>query len=100
MTQITWLLLVYRLPAKPVALRVTVRRKLTAGGAVYVANAVATLPASPATERLLRGLRKTTTGHGGSAVVLRGIAADSGQELTALFNEAPGPAGNMACAGG
>ena len=44
---LTWLILVYQLPAKPAGLRALVRRKLTAAGAVYVSPACAVAPAAP-----------------------------------------------------
>ena len=42
--RVAWLVLAYRLPANS-GLKATIRRKLTTMGAVYPANAVATLPA-------------------------------------------------------
>ena len=65
-----WLVLTYRLPASS-ALKAAIRRKLTGIGAVYLAKAVAVLPASPAAERALRQTRNTIAGAGGS-VVARG----------------------------
>jgi len=52
----TWLVLAYQLPPRS-PLTATIRRRLTAAGAVYPANAVAVLPASaadPAGELLCR----------------------------------------------
>ena len=60
---VAWLVLTYRLPASS-ALKTTIRRKLTGIGAVYLANAVAVLPASPAAERALRQTRNTIAGAG------------------------------------
>ena len=42
---VTWLILIYRLPAHS-GLKAVIRRKTTALGVVYPANAVAALPAS------------------------------------------------------
>jgi hypothetical protein len=52
------------------ALRAAVRRRLKTAGAVYLANSVAALPASPAAERLLRRVRAQITRVGGSAQLL------------------------------
>ncbi len=67
----TWLVLVYRLPAKPAGLKATVHRKLTAAGAVYLSRACAAAPAGPA-ERVMRRVRAMIAGAGGSAALLRG----------------------------
>jgi hypothetical protein len=85
---VTWLVLVYRLPAKPAALKGKIRRMLTTVGAVYLAYAVAAVPSSGAAERAMRGVRHVITDVGGSAVLLRGQAVGGGQEMTAAFNAA------------
>ena len=54
---ITWLILAYRLPARH-SLKITVRRRLTAIGAVFPVNAVAAVPASSAAERAFRQIRR------------------------------------------
>ena len=84
---VTWLILVYRLPANS-GLMAVIRRKATALGAVYPANAVAALPASPPAERALRRLRHTIVEGGGSAEVLRAEAIDGEPDLIATFNAA------------
>jgi hypothetical protein len=85
--RITWLILAYRLPANH-GLKVTIRRRLTAIGAVFPANAVAALPASPATERALRRHRKMIGEAGGSAQVLRAEVIEGAPDLVAVFNAA------------
>ena len=65
-----WHILTYRVPGQPTRLRAAVGRRLKTAGAVYLANSVAALPASPATERLLRRLRAEITRMGGSAQLL------------------------------
>jgi hypothetical protein len=70
---VAWLVLTYRLPASS-ALKAAIRRKLTAIGAVYLVNAIAVLPASPAAERALRQTRNTIAGAG-VPVVARGRRA-------------------------
>lgn len=84
---ITWLVLAYRLPANS-GLKTTIRRQLTAIGAVYPSNAVATLPASPVAERAFRRLRHVIGEAGGSAQVLRAEAIEGEPNLVAAFNAA------------
>jgi hypothetical protein len=85
--RITWLVLVYHLPAHS-GLKTTIRRRLTAIGAFYPSNAVATMPASPATERAFRRLRHMIDEAGGSAQLLRAEAIDGEPDLVAAFNAA------------
>lgn len=85
--RIAWLVLAYRLPASS-GLKATIRRKLTAMGAVYPVKAVAALPASPAAERSFRRLRKMIGEGGGSAQVLHAEAIEGEQDLVAAFNAA------------
>ena len=80
-----WLVLTYRLPASS-ALKGAIRRKLTGIGAVYLTNAVAALPASPAAERAMRLARNTIAEAGGSAELLRAEAVEGGPDLIAAFN--------------
>ena len=85
--RVTWLLLAYRLPANS-GLKSAVRRRLTAMGAVYPANAIAVLPESPAAERAFRRLRSIIGEAGGSAQVLRAETIEGEPELVAVFNTA------------
>ena len=82
-----WLILAYRLPASH-ALKITVRRRLTAMGAVFPVKAVAALPASPVAERAFRRLRHMIGEAGGSAQVLRAEVIEGGANLAAAFKEA------------
>ncbi len=83
-----WLLLVYRIPSEPTRLRAGVWRKIKGLGAIYVQNSVAALPASPAAERAMRGLRAEIGELGGSAFLLdAGVLAGQAQ-LLELFNAA------------
>ena len=84
---VSWLILAYRLPARP-GLKATIRRRLAATGAVYLANAVAAAPVSPAAERAFRRLRSMIGEAGGSAQVLRAAAMDGGADLVGVFNAA------------
>ncbi|MGH7911531.1 MAG: Chromate resistance protein ChrB [Candidatus Dormibacteraceae bacterium] len=83
-----WLVLVYRVPSEPSRLRATVWRRLKAVGAVYLANSVATLPASPTAERSLRTLRNEIVEMGGTAQLLRAQALDGERDVIRTFNAA------------
>jgi hypothetical protein len=85
--RVSWLILAYRLPARR-GLTATIRRRLAATGAVYLANAVAAVPASPAAERAFRRLRSMIAEAGGSAQVLRAAALEGGANLVGAFNAA------------
>lgn len=82
-----WLVLAYRLPTSH-GLKTAVRRRLTAIGAVFPANAVAALPASPAAERAFRRVRRLIGEAGGSAQVLRAEVIEGAADLVAAFNAA------------
>jgi len=84
---VAWLVLVYRLPPGH-RLKATVRRRLTAIGAVFPANAVAAVPASPAVERAVRRMRSMIGEAGGSAQVLRAEVIEGERDLIATFNAA------------
>ena len=84
---VTWLVLIYRLPAKASALRAMVHRKLSAAGAVYLSRACAAAPAGPA-ERVMRRMRAMITDAGGSAALLRARALAGEPDLTAAFSAA------------
>jgi hypothetical protein len=81
-----WLVLTYQLPAKPTSLRASVRRKLTAAGAIYLSSACAVAPLSGPAERAMRRMRATISGTGGFAVLLAGRALDGEPQLTGEFN--------------
>lgn len=85
--RVVWLVLAYRLPVNH-GLTMTVRRRLTAMGAVYPVNAVAAVPTSPAAERAFRRIRRIIGEAGGSAQVLRAEAIEGAPDLVATFNAA------------
>ena len=85
---IAWLVLVYRIPSEPTRLRATVWRRLKGIGAVYLQNSVAALPASPAGERALRGLRNEIQKMGGSSQLLAAQPLAGQGDLVAIFNQA------------
>jgi hypothetical protein len=84
----SWLVLAYRVPGEPSRLRAAVWRRLKAAGAVYLAQSVAALPASPGAERLVRHLRADIRSMGGSAQLLRAEAVAGGDGVVDLFNAA------------
>jgi hypothetical protein len=65
-----WLVLIYRIPPEPTRLRSTVWRRIKSLGAIYLQNSAAALPASPATERALRRLRREFIDMSGTAILL------------------------------
>src|SRR5260221_14011556 len=65
-----WLLLIYRVPPEPTRLRSTVWRRIKSLGAIYLQNSAAALPASAATERALRKLRREILDMSGTAILL------------------------------
>jgi hypothetical protein len=66
----SWLLLIYRVPPEPTRLRSTVWRRIKSLGAIYLQNSAAALPASAASERALRKLRREILDMSGTAVLL------------------------------
>jgi hypothetical protein len=77
---LTWLILVYQLPAKPAGLKALVRRKLTAAGAVYLSRACAVAPAGRA-ERAMRRMRATVASAGGTAMLMRAVALGGEEQI-------------------
>ena len=65
-----WLVLIYRVPPEPTRLRSTVWRRIKSLGAIYLQNSAAALPASTATERALRRLRREIIDMNGTAILL------------------------------
>jgi hypothetical protein len=86
----TWLLLVYKLPAKPAGLKTLVQRKLTAAGAVYLSRACAVAPvgSSAPAERAMRQVRAAIADAGGTAVLLRAGAIGGEEQIIAALEGA------------
>ncbi len=82
---LTWLLLVYRIPSEPTRLRATVWRRLKSLGAVYLQNSAAVLPASDSAERAMRKLRHEILEMKGTAVLLSCATLAGEPEVIALF---------------
>jgi hypothetical protein len=83
-----WFVLVYKLPSEPTRYRASVWRKLKAGGAVYLQNGVAALPADPGGERVMRGVVQEIREAEGIAHLLRGVAVGDETGLVDAFNAA------------
>jgi hypothetical protein len=83
-----WLLLIYRVPPEPTRLRSTVWRRIKSLGAIYLQNAVAALPASPATERSFRKLRREILDMSGTAALMSCTALAGEAEVLAQFQAA------------
>jgi hypothetical protein len=77
---LTWLILVYQLPAQPAGLKAVVRRKVTAAGAVYLSRACAVAPAGRA-ERMMRRMRATIASAGGTAMLMRAVALGGEEQI-------------------
>src|SRR4029077_9936721 len=65
----TWLLLMHRIPAKPLYLRARIRALLERAGAVPLRKAVYALPRRPEAVARLRGVADEIRSAGGEAVV-------------------------------
>jgi hypothetical protein len=80
--------LIYRVPPEPTRLRATVWRRIKSLGAIYLQNSAAALPASTATERALRKLRREIIEMSGTAVLLSCDVLAGEPEVRAAFQAA------------
>jgi hypothetical protein len=83
-----WLVLIYRVPPEPTRLRATVWRRIKSLGAIYLQNSVAALPATPATERALRKLRREILDMQGTAVLISAAVLAGETEVRNSFQAA------------
>ncbi|HEX6980299.1 MAG TPA: chromate resistance protein ChrB domain-containing protein [Alphaproteobacteria bacterium] len=85
-----WLLLVHQLPAKPAYMRVKIRRRLQAIGAVAVKNAVYALPVSDQAQEDFEWVLREIVEGGGEGMVCEARLIDglSDQEVRAKFDAA------------
>jgi hypothetical protein len=88
-TRTKFLLLVYRMRAKPTAGRVAVWRNLRKIGAVYLQDSVCALPSTPALRRELEGVLERIASSGGHYYLLplTSLPEDERQKLVDLFIE-------------
>lgn len=75
-----WLLLVYKVPHRPSANRVSTWRKLKRLGALLLHDAVWVLPSTPRTREQLQWLASDIRDLGGEALVWRASLAADGQD--------------------
>lgn len=80
MTEISWLLLTYKMPAEPAAKRIAVWRRLKGMGAVYLQSGVCLLPRTDDHSRRLKMLENDIAQSKGECVLLQTVALDVGQE--------------------
>jgi hypothetical protein len=85
-----WLMISYRIPTEPSALRVAVWRALKSAGAVKLGDATYLLPHTPACESALQDVVARIQAGGGTALswTARGLAPADDGELTATFQGA------------
>ena len=85
----TWLLLHYKLPSKPSALRVYIWRKLKRLGAILLHEAIWVLPDQPRTAEQVQWLTAEIQEMGGEAYSWRAnaILGDNDETLIQQFNE-------------
>ena len=84
-----WLLLHYKLPSKPSALRVYIWRKLKRVGAILLHDAVWVLPDNPRTAEQVQWLAAEIQEMGGNAYYWRAntILGEHEQSMVQQFNE-------------
>jgi hypothetical protein len=87
-----WLLLIHQIPPKPAYLRVKVRRRLQALGAVPIKNSVYALPCTDSAQEDLAWVAREVTAGGGEALVCAAslLAGLSDEEVEASFQKARG----------
>jgi hypothetical protein len=85
-----WLILVHRIPPKPLYLRAKMRQRLSAVGAIAVKNAVYLLPHAPEQQEDLQWIAQEIVAGGGDAHLFAGDFVDGVANDTAVsqFNEA------------
>lgn len=79
MSEVQWLLLIYKVPPEPAAKRISVWRKLKGMGAVYLQNGVCLLPRTDDHVRRLRMLANDVAEAQGESVILETVGLDAGQ---------------------
>src|SRR5437660_7277848 len=87
---LTWLLLLVRLPATHTAERVAIWRKLKKSGAIQIQTSTYVLPDEPARYESFQWLTQEIRAAGGDATLVRAreIEGLANEKLIALFNAA------------
>lgn len=81
----SWVLLVYKVPREPTALRATVWRRLKRLGALLLHDAVWVLPATPWTREQVQWLAVEITELGGEVYLWESRLLLNGQEDTVIY---------------
>ncbi|MEX0827697.1 MAG: Chromate resistance protein ChrB [Haliea sp.] len=84
MSNVSWLLLTYKIPAEPAAKRIAVWRRLKGMGAVYLQSGVCILPKTEDHIRRLKMLENDIAEAKGESVILETVALDGAQEEKVL----------------
>src|SRR5882724_5379405 len=90
MEKLTWLLLLYALPAERASARVNLWRKLKKFGAIQLKTSAYVLPDDPAQYERFQWLAKQIQDSGGEATLIRvaEIERVSNEQIVQMFNEA------------
>jgi hypothetical protein len=80
MSDQSWLLLTYKVPAEPARKRIALWRKLKGLGALYLQNGVCVLPKNEEHLRRIKILENEIIEIGGEAVLLESTGLDSAQQ--------------------
>jgi ChrB-like protein len=92
LVDISWLLLIYTVPAEPSRKRASIWRELKKAGAPYLRDGVSVLPERPATFELLRAIAARVEEFGGEATLVSGAQLDQRRAATLItqFHDARG----------
>src|SRR3954452_13793263 len=87
---LSWLLLLFRLPATHKTARVAIWRKLQKSGAIQIKTSSYLLPDTPPQSELFQWLAKQVTDYGGDSTLVRArkIEGLSDAKIIGLFNDA------------
>ncbi|MEQ8354135.1 MAG: chromate resistance protein ChrB [Kiloniellaceae bacterium] len=80
MTDVSWLLLTYKIPPDPAAKRIAVWRRLKGMGAIYLQNGVCLLPKTDDHVRRLKMVENDIAEASGDSVILETVALDHSQK--------------------
>ena len=80
----TWLLLIYTVPAQPSRKRAAIWRDIKRAGAVYLRDGVCALPETPSATKALKAIGDKVQEFGGRASLAQGVQLDQ-RNADALF---------------
>jgi hypothetical protein len=84
---VTWLVLIYTVPAEPSRARATVWREIKKAGAVYIRDGCCALPEQEGTLRTFRTIANTVEELGGRATLARSVELDD-EKSQVILDEA------------